>query len=502
MAGRPSIETIESLTKNLDQIEDLIRSGRSKTALRFAKGLSDRRPKLPDEQLVRLANLLRRSGGFEDAIRLLHKKVRIDTLKAPQMAHAEYGCALVQLGLTEEAYEVLGNIDSKQFPMTLLYRALGNFSEWNYHAAVPLLRDFVQAKILDPYQRLVGRVNLLVALAYTEPSEKLFDDLEVLLKETQREKLVLLEGVVNQVRGRLLTTLNQYSKASKVLEAGLEKMKLVETFDRFYLEKWQLINEVRGAGATTSREEKFARLASRARALRDYETARDCDFYRSSFFQRPENLNFCFYGTPYSAFRARFEKLEVQPEVWLEMGRTGILSAKIKLSKSEEKRISDINETLHPGRLLHRLFLTLVSDFYRPITVPRIFRSVFHGQYWNPATSPIQVRQAIFRLRRALKKSKLGMTVGQKNQGYFLIAENEVRFLPLQKDGMREAPEIQLLRQLQETADPSTDRFTFRELEALTGKSRRSNRRIIQRLLEMGLISSEGKTRNTTYQIL
>jgi tetratricopeptide (TPR) repeat protein len=489
----------------LSQAETYLRDGQTKACLNILHGHLSKITQLHNYQRIKLANLLRRAGDFEAAISLLYKQARkaIVVDKWVRAARAEYGCALLQLGLLEEAREILVKLDSQEQPIVLLYLGLSFFSEWDYSSSIQILERFVKSNGVDPYQVYVGRVNLLVAKAYADPKESLFIELELLKGDLRENNLKLLSGVLDQVKGRLLTTLGKYDAASIVYREGLERLKDVETFDLFHIEKWKIINDILKNGVRPTYIQRLKGLSERARKKGDYETIRDCDFHLGTLCGVSSRLLFCFYGTPYASFKKRFQISHRGDSIEIVLNTERIVSAQTTSFQNtigtNEVLIASTNhrKKLPLNGLLQRVFASFLIDFYRPLTVPRIFRFAFGGQQWNPLSSPSQVRQALFRIRRVMERTATGVSIKEVKGQYFLAAKKKKKII-LSSDFFSSDHDKLLKLLLRRFKENS---FTFTQFCEETGHSVRTSRRLIRRFLDARNIVKIGSTKKAKYKL-
>ena len=122
---------------DLAAIEDSIRRGDLKTARGELRRLCARR--VPRTEAAPLANLAYRAGLPELGLRLLGRIVRPPprvATRATAAEKAEYAVCLIRLGASEEARWLLDEIDEREYPPSLLYRAFALASRWDYEATL------------------------------------------------------------------------------------------------------------------------------------------------------------------------------------------------------------------------------------------------------------------------------------------------------------------------------------------------------------------------------
>lgn len=487
------------------QAENFIRVGQTSLAQELAQSLLPKVKSLNAIEKIKLGNILRRTSNFTEATRLLHKFARSE--KTPKdirdSAILEYGTALLFLGVIEEGMEILQKLDVNHYPSVLVNMALGYQQEWDYTAAVPLLEKFVSSKNIDSYQRLVGEVNLQISYLSADFSKLTWDRVQELGKEISSQNLTLLSGVFTQIEGRFLSSQKRYDEARTIFQKGLSKLQNVATFDRLRLQKWLLINEFERDPQQKKLLAQLLELKAQSQQLNDSETLRECDRYIGQFESHSELFNYCYHGTPYPAYRLYFPINQVQPTWSLSLDSDGkqIITNEsqesLAIDMLDEPLIRTTKKTLTTGSCMQLLLTALTLDFYRPMTLPRFFRYAYPGQHWNPATSPIQVRQGLFRLRHWLQKSGYNLKVHENNSKYFLAAKNNTQPILIGPNKFSFDQKISHILK-KEFGDRN---FSFEEFRKLSDHSLRTMQRVLSDLLQKKILIKEGETRATRFKV-
>jgi len=489
----------------LNQAENHIRVGQTTEAHELALSLLSKVGSLSPFERIKLGNIFRRVGDFTATSRLLYKLARSEeaTKKIRDSASLEYGTALIFLGLLEEGMELLRNLDIKTYPLALMNMALGHQQEWDYDAAVPLLEKFVMSESIDSYQRLVGEVNLQISYLSSNPSMLTWNRVQELGNMITSQKLTLLSGVFTQIEGRFLSSQQRFEEARAIFQKGLAQLQGVATFDRVRLQKWFLINEFENDHKQKPLLAQWQKLKAQSLQLHDSETLRECDRYLGYYSEHSELLNYCYHGTPYLAYQRYFSLDQVESFIDLEFNTKG---EQVLLKSSDEVLLLDkldapftrsSKKILPTGSSLQLILTAMTIDFYRPMTLPRLFHYAYPGQYWNPLTSPVQVRQGLFRLRQWLKSSGYNLKIYENNSKYFLAANKKsqsVRIGP-NKLTMEQKIEQKLKAQFGDTS------FRFEDFNSLSEESTTTMQRHLAELLKKGIIQKEGNTRSARFKL-
>ena len=160
------------------------------------------------------------------------------------------------------------------------------------------------------------------------------------------------------------------------------------------------------------------------------------------------------------------------------------------------------------GKLLYRLLWVLARDFYRPIRTAEIFEGLYPERPYHPTSSPLVVRQAIYRLRHWLNKEEARISVQNDSGAYTLVLEEGV--------GIWIAPELSPVgRSLDADKMALAQRLEKRQLLQLGNGIQWSVPQLAEhwqvslatarRYVAKGLVAGElvriGKGRNTRYRL-
>jgi len=476
----------------LDSIEDLIRSGNGRQAQHQLKAMVGK--KLSREALFRVAGLARRAGLPDLGIRWLNPIVR-PAARTPKRATdaetAEYAACLIRIGATSEALDLLSRIDSKRQPEGLLFRAHGLFTEWRNSEAIQPLMAYLRVSGLDPYQRLVGKVNLASALLDAREIRQAEALLAELREETQKFQHLLLLANSFELSAQLEIIKKDWRRAERYLEKAARLIKDQGAIDELFILKWAAIVGLlkrRGKGELARLQE----VRNEALTKGHWETLRDCDLFKASALQDEKLLLHVYFGTPFEAYRRRlyqeFGKPVTLPDhyVWSPSGGSG----KVWEPFGEHGR-------LKPGQLLHRLLGALTRDFYRPQRMAALHAAIYPDEFFNPVSSPTRVHQAIRRLRSWLKRHRVALEVNEKDGSYWLASKQGCRIRLPRHSPTETLVDIRLQKLHKRWGEAF---FSATEAQRLLKVSARSTSRLLLDAAQDGQLARFGASSATRYR--
>lgn len=408
--------------ERLETLEEWIRSGRGDQARlelsRYSKG------KVPRALALPLAGLSRRLGVPGIGIRLLNPLVRptrVSPASASPEECAEYAALLSRIGANTEALGLLDTLAEEKCASALLYRAFALVAEWEYEASIPILERYVSRSELSDYQRLIGKVNLAAALVHGEHVEEAARLLDALLGETTKSGLKLLHGNCLELSAQNAILARRWKEAVECLARADRALDEAGGLDHFFVDKWRAISRFLKEGDAAARRGLRA-LREEAHRRRHWETARDCDYYQAIRSDDEELLAHLYFGTPFPGFRRRLVAKGWPESAPPERYRWSLGNGRGLVFLLEEGRAEKSRARLKPGQLLHRLLAALCSDFYRPLRIATLSARLFPGEYYNPLSSPVRVRQAVKRLRHWTRSSSVPFFIVETSSEYRLMS--------------------------------------------------------------------------------
>lgn len=481
---------------NFNEIDNLIKIGQAAKALKVLRPyVLQPRPRSQKNDLLNAARLCRRSGWPEGGLRLLNRYVRPSLSKVTSASpeeKIEYAASLIALGLISEGRELLSQIKSKEQSSHFLTLGVSYFSEWDYASAIPYLRNYVSAKGINDYQRLIGQVNLLAALVMIREFDEAFALLENLKVQCESEKNFLLLGNLFEIETQAHVQIKNYKKAHECIVRSEDLLSQHTNIDKTFTLKWKAIVAALNKGWSRSTQAQLLQVKKLAMQKNHWETIRDCDFYICKFSKKaPSHL---YFGTPYKAYRERIESelnyTPAGPYIW-------------KQNAHAHPTIFDPNQSskIKPGQKFFNLLKALASDFYRPHTVFTLFAQLNPGEYYNPISSPASVHQILKRFRQWCEKENLPMRIQEVRSNYNLIFAKDfaLKISEQSESGQMTSSEIMKYRFRKGYADSV---FSRKNLEEALNLSPRACNLLIAQWLEQKLIKKEGQARSTIYHWL
>ena len=474
-----------------DTTEELIRAGKAGEARALLEKIAP--SQIPRPMLAKVAELYRRSGLVDAAIRLLVKVVRparpLDLPASPREL-CEYAIALVRAGAIVEAREILVKVGNAE-PIANYYLGLTYFPEWNYAAAIPHLENFVRGSDPGDYLTVVAKANL--ASAYVQ------------LREHERAEAIIAEGLVTaRERGLRLLLANflelsamlaldrrEFGKSIACLGDSAEILKASGLLDELFAQKWQVLVEAYKAPA--SAEALLRPVREKARQLSHWETLRDLDHHQAFLLRDPKLYHHLFHGTPHAAYRAYlrglFSELPAPAGAydWQIGGAGPVFDVRTAIFEGKATGVK-------AGQLLHRLLLELASDFYRPVRAPSLAARLFEDQFFDLATMPNRVHQLVGRLRKSLEDGGVGLVIEDTAGGYRLSSESPLTVRVGEGKPSGASLKVEKLR----SALPPGS-FSIKDAADALACSTSSALRIVNSGIDDGLIAREVVDKRTIY---
>jgi hypothetical protein len=177
----------------------------------------------------------------------------------------------------------------------------------------------------------------------------------------------------------------------------------------------------------------------------------------ATHFGNREIGNYCYHGTPFKSFRDRFDTRLFSSSLNFYITPGGFqrrLNFESRLRRQTPVSLNELSSVFNVENdkkltfngVLEKTLMALMSDFYRPMTLQRLFGEIYKGQYWNQNTSPTQIRQVLFRFRKWLKKNNWDLKVEEK-KGTYRLASGSSIYKILQK-GSRPSIEQRICKYL------------------------------------------------------
>ncbi len=465
--------------------DERIRRGQGKQVAEDLKKIS--RNSLPRASWVQFANLGRRVGAPLFSLRLLQPLIRQEVDRLHPATSEEltvYASVLARVGITSEAQEILEKVKGPHNPEAYLYLAHIAIYGWNYKAATVLLKKYIRLSRVDGYRRFIAEMNLLSAQTAEEnflEADRLFAKLEIELATHSHH---LLLGNAYELAAQAALVKRQFPQARQYLEKSKALLQTSQGVYLLYAEKWSCLVDLYEKKDRHQLQAhdliSLQNVKARAQESKDWETLRDCDLYDALLAGNKEKLNFVMIGTPYSSYRQRAMRLS--------SSRIGYAQkAILGNGNGDDGLLFDLQLGFCPKRpavslvkepKLLTCLRTLASDFYRPVSIGQMYTAVYPGEYFNPYSSPQQVRNLIQRLRKWAQENELPFEIQMKNHEMKLVLGAGLNLLVHKSYKERaQAPNV-ILAKVKSIFGPNP--FSSQELAETLGVSQRTARRWVE----------------------
>lgn len=454
--------------------DQLIRSGKihdARTAFSAIERIRLNRP-----QKTEAARLARRLSLIAIGLKILHPLIHPvrDSDIPSEVERAEFANLLCLNGNVHEAFGLLNEISHRD---GFLAKAWCHFETWDFVPAVVLLRKYLSLEE-RPYYFHAGLINLAEALSalreWSEANSCLqeamaFANLDGQNRLMANALLVRARGLAEQ--GKWRTSDQDLLKAKSLLGHS-------PTADSFLIERQLIINRAhkdRDIGL-------LAQFGIHAREREQWESLRELDFQTLKIRFTEARFAKLYFGTPYPKYRERllaeFQTAPPEHYVW---GSSRRDQAHFDLAESK----------MTPQ--LQRFMWQMLSDFYQPQSLGRLFSGVFPSEHYNWRHSPNKVHQVISRMRRHLAKNKMPITIEQSDGFYQFIATDKISIRLMRTHDLR----IDTLVKLYERF--TDQRFTAKEACHFLRQAKTSTHRLLERAKSDGVLTSIGRGRSTQY---
>lgn len=488
------------------QFETKIREGAGLEVRTFLLNFNAK--EIPRSHLARYCNLARRTGLSSLCLRLLYPIVRSTEgfdAKPSFVELTEYAAALSEMGAVGEAKKILSKPETLNGDLrAYLMLSFCLFRNWQYEEAIPLLKKYIELNP-EPYANLVGRVNLCAALVTTSHSDEAGDLIYPLLQETKKLNHMLLHGNLLELAGQVEFQRKNHSQALQLFSEAQTILKGTGNQSLFYVQKWSSIIVAQKKKNLHDAFLAIAPLMLKAKSLREWETLRDIDRHLGAHFQDEYLAQKLFYGSPFADFQKSLGKLFPnfsQPDSFFFCHRWR--SAPVgPILEVHSLRLTGSDIVIKPGAQLHRLFHTLLTDFYRPFSIAMLFTELFPDEYYNPFSTQERVSQCIKRLRQVFVDNNLPIEIRQSKHEYQIKVTGEINLKIRRQDLLKKTQNLKeqiVVESLKEFVQDNI--FSVKDLMTNMGTSLRTANRIVKEHLDKGLLIKIGKSRNTRYKLV
>ncbi len=430
------------------KIDDFIKSAQISNATEEFSKINART--LTRAELTPYANLARRLGKSNEAIRVLRQFVR-PKAKVPMEATSEekleYAMALIKLGALNEGIKLVETVDGKQFPDRYLFASFAHISEWQYQEASVLIEKYIEHPEVTEYSVLVAKVNLLSCYIFTGNYDKAETLIQNLLSHTDNDVVTKARRTIFLSAAQLHILRKDFNNAQKNIDAAFALMSTQNSIDSVVLQKWNWILNVNKFGPLKKYLDELKTIRANARNFSSPEALRDIDYQQGLYFSDTKILNHVYFGTPFLSFKEKIKKsyqrihntpFEPSEEYVWDLSQDIGEKNEVNFLNVQDGANSFSSHQLRPGSSCQRFLQILARDFYRPLSTYQVHNLLFEESFYNPNSTPKKIHQASYRLNQWLEEANIPATVFMKKsffyieqtQKFSLIIDNKPRSDP------------------------------------------------------------------------
>jgi tetratricopeptide (TPR) repeat protein len=443
---------------------------------------------VPREFRLRLSVICRRAGIAETGLRLLGRLVRSEKGESTLEEKVEYAALLAQVGLVNEALEILVEADRKGLAMASLVRGFCDIRIWDYESSLQCFERFLSLQP-TPYLEEVARVNLAAALVATARWDRALVEIEGNLKRARQNGNARLIGNCLELRARVFLAQGKFELCRKDLEEAVT-ISSPGSFDRLFIEKWNAVL----SSQETGRIEALDQLKLKARELEHWDTVREADLFACKIRFEQKRFDHLYFGSPLKGYRERIlREVEGPPSPVYFFG-------------GEPTRVFDLasgrmqgDEKINAGKKIHQTLSVICRDFYAPVKLGQVFAQIYPNEYFDIFSSPTRVHSTIKRCRDWLVEAEIPATIRLVSGGYLLEIHGPFAFR-MELEGERVDPSSVFWLKLK-SAFPTDKAFTVqmacRELDI----PKTTFLRLIKPMVKDGRLQVLNVGRATRYKI-
>lgn len=446
-----------------------------------------------EPQRVYFVSLLRRVGLSVFGIKVLQPFIypKVKTVyQASEEEKLEYASSLVRLGVLVEADRIFDSISTDVLPIVLIRRAFLTISEWDFEKANQLLKSYINHPNATSYDILIAQVNYLQGLTYLGKTQEAMDYFETLKDKLGERKLLL--AAIYEFASETQRQLRNYSLSLEYINQAQSYLDDQESIDAFLIKKQRLITESYARPNKASIDELIA-LKKEALARKHYESIRDIELHLGLHLRSSKILNKVYWGTRSSFYKERLLLLAKKHQVEVDVKEFKFKKNKGTFLNSQSGLLKNATGTslLKSNQAIHRLFKSLLSDFYKPHTLFSLFNDVYQKEIFFPKHSPDKMHQLIKRFRELISESKIPLELIYHQKKYTFKITNDFT--------LSATADYSFTWQKQLENHFKKKQFKIEEAQALWNCSYRTVTRRLATLKKMNILKSKGQTKNQKF---
>jgi|GEM_PF-4006847 len=399
---------ISNLEKELSQIDLKVRTGEVVEARKKLKLIS--RKVLEGEHLTWMANLCRRTGLYELGLRSLQEVVASEvndfSLDARKKQEVEYALLLIRTGAGTTASERLKQPALDLIPSVYFARGIQALTVWDSGRASEAFLQYLSFN-LNPYERLIGELNLMDAFLTSQKLDTQFDNLIVDFeqKARQSENSRVLANCL-EIRAIVEIKRGQESKAQASIQEAKKVLSKEKDLGFVALQKAQSLLDA----VTKKSVEPLAAYRRNCIANGNWEAARSADLEMLKMDPTQKRFDRIYFGSPFPTLRA-FLRQNFPELIVADRYRFGSLSGGTYRVQDGVYRSHQLFEG---AELLKCLSEHLFTDLYKPASIIDLGRALYPEIHEDHFQSRHNLMQLVQRLNKTFFVAGVPLKVRQE----------------------------------------------------------------------------------------
>lgn len=488
--GRQVLSNSDDWNKLITKFEENITSGNIESVSSSLKSITI--SSIPRDFRVKLANVAQRCDLINFGLKILFPIMKNEKSLFSKPTIDEilmYSSLLIRNNLPEEGIRTLNSLKIENNPKKDLYLAHANILQWNFTSAIKNYLKYLSYKELSLYQRLVAQLNLSSCYAGQLELDSAENLINEALKTAELNHYKLICGNCYEIKGQIEIHRGDYEKAKVFLEKSISYLSNSHTRYLFYVKKWKSI-----ITAFESRDYTLLpNLKKEANELKDWESCRELDLYQSFLTKDNILLQNVIYGTPSNFYHYRVKKIfkTFSIDKFYLLNKLPTTEIVLNLKKLHIIRNNEVINIYPPSKLIFNLLKIFLRDFYRPISISRMFYLLYPDEHYNPYSSHNKVNSALFLLRKWLRNCNLPIKIHSNNNEYKLLLDPSIAIqienYTLKKNKKYNLKNEYYLSKALKSIN-KLERFSTNDLSKILNKSQSYTLKIISKWKLMGVV--------------
>lgn len=317
----------------------------------------------------------------------------------------EYASKLRRLGLVSESLRKLDKLDDSG--PVLLERAYCHLARWDHSAAAEALLNALTLPMSEKENRS-ARLKLassLIGLGAFDSASKWLSDLP------EDPKCLELQAQILIARG-------DYAAANSILK----KIPATDVRGRLLMLKWRFVL-VLHESPTVQNVRKTEEFRTEARRLGQWEVLRGFDWEVAKTLNDPHLAAKVYFGSPFRALQR-----EILSSPLGALLPSHIIRSDSRWRGQNPKLINPLtgeNLPFKSGSSAYRTVMVLLSDYYAPWTVCRLFEALHSDEDFHPEASAKKMQVLLEKVNAKIHNEKIPLELKASPRGFRLRPVNE-----------------------------------------------------------------------------